>query len=79
MGDQDDGLAFIPQAAQNPKQMAGFGWGQYPCRFVENEDIGLPVQRLQNFHALLISDREFLDDRIGINTEFIFTGKPGQQ
>ena len=40
-------------------------------RLVENQDLGVTVERLEDLCALLHPDREVLDDRLGIDVEAV--------
>ena len=40
-------------------------------RLVEDEDVGLAVQRLEDLDALLDADREVLDDGVGVDLEAV--------
>jgi hypothetical protein len=62
MGDQDDGFALLFQPAQDAEQMVGLGRGQNAGGFVQNQDIGFAIQRLEDLDALLVAD-----DRSSIN------------
>ena len=46
--------------------------GQNPGRFVQNQDIGLPIERLEDFHPLLVTHRQILDQRVGVHVQLIF-------
>ena len=72
VGDQDDGLALLFQPAQDAKQMVGLVGGQHPGRLVKDQDVGLTIKRLQDFHPLLVADRQILDPGIGIDIKFVF-------
>ena len=58
--------------------MIRFGRGQNARGFIEDQDIGLPIQRLQDLDPLLVTDREFVDRLIGIDLQFVFLGQFAQ-
>ena len=55
--------------------MVGLGRCQNTSGFVQNKDVGLTIKRLEDFHALLVADRQVFDQRIGIDRQFVFFGK----
>ena len=57
---------------EHAEQMVGLGGRQHAGGLVEDQDIGAAIERLQDFDALLLADREVLDDRIGIDVEAVF-------
>ena len=71
MGDEDDGFALGAQAAENAEQLVGLSGGQHAGGLVEDEDIGLPVERFQNFHTLLHADADVLNLRVGVDVEAV--------
>ena len=73
--DQDDGLALVAQRFQDAKEMIGLGRGENAGGLIENEDFGAAIQRLEDFDALLLADREILDDGIGIDLEAVIGGE----
>ena len=79
VGDQDDRLALVPQVAQDAEQVIRLGRGQNAGRFVQDQDIRLPIQRLEDLDTLLHADTDILDHRIGIDVQFIFRGQRFQR
>ncbi len=71
VGDQDDGLALVPEAAKDAEQMVRLGRGQDARGFVQDQDVGLAVQRLQDLYPLLVADRQVLDQGIGVHLQFV--------
>jgi hypothetical protein len=55
--------------------MVRLGGGQHAGGFVQNQDIGAPVKRLEDLDALLHADADILDPGIGIDAEFIVIGE----
>ena len=78
VGDQDDGFAFVPQPAQDAKQVIGLGRGQNARGLVQDQDIGLTVKRLQDLDPLLVADRQLFDQGVRIDLQFVFLGQPLQ-
>ena len=72
MGDQDDGFALFAQAAKNAEELIGFGRGQHARGFVQDQDIGLTVERFKDFDALQHAHAEVFDDGIGVDLQAIF-------
>ena len=58
--------------------MVGLGGRQHAGRLVEDQDFGAAVERLEDFHALLEPDRQFLDDGVGIDLQAVFALQPLQ-
>lgn len=77
--DQDDGLSLVAESLEDAKQVIRLRRGQHTGRFVENQDVGMAVQRLQDFHPLLVADREVLDPLVGIHVKFVFARQFGQK
>jgi hypothetical protein len=71
VGDQDDRLALVLQPFQDAEQVVGLIRGQNPGRFVQDQDLGLTIERLQDFHPLLVADRQVLDQRVGVDLQVI--------
>ena len=76
VGDQDHCLALRAQGPQQVKQRVGFRRGQHGGRFVQNENIGAPVERLQDFDPLLQADRKIADNGVRFDSEAIVAGEP---
>ena len=71
VGDQDDCLALIAQAAKDAEQVVRLGGGQDAGGFVQDQDIGLTIQGLENLDPLLVTDRQVLDQRIGVHVQLV--------
>jgi hypothetical protein len=71
VGDQDDRLALRLQSLEDAEQVVGLGRGQHARRLVEDQDVGLAVERLQDLHPLLVADADLLDQRIGIDVQLV--------
>ncbi len=78
MGDEDDGLALLLELREDAEQVVGLGRRQHARRLVEDQDVGAAIERLEDFDALLQADRQFLDDRVGIDLERVFALQPLQ-
>ena len=78
VGDQDDGLALIPQAIENAEQVIRLGGRQHAGGFIQDQNVGLAVQRLQDLDPLLVADRKLLDRLVGIDLQFVFRGQLAQ-
>ena len=72
MGDQNDGFALFAQTVENAKELVRFRWGQHASRLVKNENIGLAVERLEDFDTLLAAHADVLNERIGVHVQFVF-------
>ena len=60
--DDDDRLSLLAHAAQDGEELLHFLRRQDRCRLVENQQPRVAVQRLQQLDALLLADRQILDD-----------------
>ena len=67
VGDEDDGLALLLQPAQDAEEVVGLIRRQDARGFVEDQDVGVAVKRLEDLHPLLVADAEFLDHLVGID------------
>ncbi len=76
--DQKDRLALVLEHLQDPEQVIGFSRRQDPGRLVENEDFSSAEQGLQDFHALLQTDRKIFDQRIHPDLEAVIVFQPFQ-
>lgn len=72
VGDQDDGLALIAQPAQDAEQVICLGRGQHAGGFVQDQDVGAAIQGLEDLDPLLVTDRQILDQFVGIDLQFVF-------
>ena len=64
VGDQDDRLPLFLQPAQDPEEVIGLLRGECAGRFVQNQDFGPAVQRLQDLHPLLQAHRQVAHHRV---------------
>ncbi len=69
VGDEDDRRALVGELAQHLEQLVGLGRREHRRRFVEDQDVGLPVERLEDLDALLGADRKVLDQRARVDDE----------
>ena len=67
--DEDDGLALVGHRAERLEELLGFLWCEHCGRLVHDQDARVPVERLQDFDALLLADRELPDLRLRIDRE----------
>ena len=78
MRDEDDRLALAAEVFEDAEQVIGLDVRQHACRLVEDQDIGLPVEHLEDFDPLLMPDREVLDRLVRVDVQLIFARKLGQ-
>ena len=69
VADEDDRLPLLGQAPDDREQLLRLLRGQHGGRLVEHEDVGAAVERLQDLDALLLADRDVLDDRARVDCE----------
>ena len=75
MGDQDDGFALIAQPVQNAEQVVGLGRCQNTGRFVQDQDIGFAIERLEDLDTLLRPNAQIFDQGLGVHVEFVLICK----
>ena len=69
VGDEHDRFALIDQAANHTEELVDLAWREHRCRFVEDQDVGLPEQRLHELDSLLLADGEVPDFGVGIDDQ----------
>ncbi len=69
VGDQDHGDAAAGETANDLKQPFRLGIGQYRRRLIENKNSRASDQHLDDFHLLLLGDREISNPPFGIDIE----------
>ena len=69
VADEDDAVALGRQAAQDREDLDGLLRRQDGGGLVEDEDAGVPIERLEDLDALLPADRELADLLVGIELE----------
>ncbi len=69
VADEDDRLSLALQALDDLEQLLRLLRSQNRRRLVEDQDLGAAVERLQDFHALLLADGDLLDSRVRIDRE----------
>ena len=75
VGDEDDRRAGGREVAHDLEQLVGLGRREHGGRLVEDQDVGLPVQRLEDLDALLRADGEVLDQRRRVDDEAVLAGE----
>ena len=69
MRDDDDRLALRAHAAQDGKQLFDLLRREHRRRLVQDQKLRLTIERLQEFHTLLLPDRQMLNRRVWINRQ----------
>ncbi len=75
VADEDDRHPLLRERAEDLEQLLGLLGGQDGGRLVQDEDVGVPVERLQDLDALLLTDRDVLDPRVRIDLELEGVGQ----
>ena len=75
MGDEDDRLALVDQAADDLEELVDLARRQHGGGLVEDQDVGLPEQRLDQLDALLLPDRQLADQRVGGDRQAVALGE----
>ena len=78
MGDEEDRLVLPLQHPQHFEQLIGLGRREHRGRLVEHQDFGAAHERLEDLDPLLQADRQFADDRVGIDFKPIFGAEFGE-
>ena len=71
VGDDNDAFSRRLQIPQNSKQLLHLLRGQNRRRLVQNQDIGAAIQGFQNLNPLLLTHRQILHLRVGVDTKVI--------
>ena len=69
VGDEDDRLPLLDQAADDREEVVDLARGEHGGGLVEDEDVGVAVERLDQLDALLLAHRQVADDRVGVDLE----------
>ena len=75
MGNQNDRFALFTQTAKDTEKLVRLSRGQNARRFVEDQNVGLTVERLEDLNTLLHPDTDLFDNRIWVHVEFVFFGQ----
>ena len=67
VGDEDDRLALGGEAADDREELLRLLRRQHGRRLVEDEDVGAAIERLQDLDALLLADRDVLDEGVRVD------------
>ena len=71
VGDKEDGFALRRQILHDLHQLVDLLRGQHGGRFVENQDLIVPVQHFQNLSALLHTHGDVLDQCVRIHVQAV--------
>ena len=71
VGDEDDGLALAAQRSQDAEEVVDLLRRQDGRRLVEDQDVGAPVERLEDLDALSLADAEIADARLRVDLEVV--------
>ncbi len=74
MGDENNGFALLCQRAHDDEQLVGLLRGQNGGGLVENQDVGLAVQQLDDFHALLHAHGQILNVAVRVHSQAVLVG-----
>jgi hypothetical protein len=69
VADEDDRLPVRLQTPDDLEQLAGLLGGQHRGWLVEDEQVGFPVERLEDLHALLLADGDVADEGARVDGE----------
>ena len=64
VGDEDDRLPLLHQALDHREELVDLAGREHGRGLVEDEDVGLAVERLDELDALLLADRQVADDGV---------------
>ena len=78
VGDEDDRLVLALEHPQHLEQLVGLGRRQHRGRLVEHQNLRAAHQRFEDLDPLLQADRQFADDRVGIDLEAVFAPELGE-
>ena len=69
VADEDDRAAIGREAAQHGQKLVHLLRGQHGRGLVEDQDLGAPIERLEDLDPLLLADRQAVDARVRIDRE----------
>ena len=69
VADEDDGHSFLGERAQDPEELQRLLRCEHRRRLVEDQDLGAPVERLQDLDSLLLADADVLDASVRVDRE----------
>ena len=75
MGDEQDGLALLGEAAHDLHELVDLLGGQHGGGLVEDEDLVVAVQHLQDLHALLHAHGDVLDPGVQVHPQAVPLGQ----
>ena len=73
--DEHHALALVPQGAEDAKEVVGLLGREDGGRLVEDQEVGAPVERLQDLHALALAHAEIGDARVGVDLEVVLAAQ----
>ena len=76
VGDEDDRLALAPEGPQDAEEMVGLLRREDRRGLVEDQEVGAPVERLQDLHPLALAHAEVLDPRVEVDLEVVLPAEP---
>ena len=71
VGDEHDRLALVDEAADDAEELVDLARREHRGRLVEDEDVGVAVERFDQFDPLLFADREILHFGVGVDVEAV--------
>ena len=71
VGDNDNGLAVVPHVAQHGEKLVRFLGGQDSSGLVQDQNVGAPVQHLDDLHRLLLGHGHIINLLIGVHLKAI--------
>ena len=71
VGDEEDGLSFLCQAAHDVHELIDLLRRQNGSRLIEDQDLIVAVEHLEDLRALLHADGDVLDESIGVDVQAI--------
>ena len=73
--DEHHGLALVPEGPQDAEEVVGLLGREDGGRLVEDQEVGAPVERLQDLHALALAHAEVGDARVGVDLEVVLAAQ----
>jgi hypothetical protein len=71
VGDEDDGFALLHQRRDGQEELLGLLRGQHRRRLIQDQNVGLAIQRLDDFHALASAHRQVSHRGLGVNLQAV--------
>src|SRR5499426_1415688 len=74
--DQEHRLALAAERGEDAEELVGFLGREDRGGLVKDEELGAPVERLEDLDALAVADAEIGDARVGVDLQMVLAAQP---